>query len=480
MNQLSVIRLSVIIPVYNVELYLEECLESIANQTEKFYEVILVNDGSTDQSEEICKRYCEKYTGMRLISQANKGLGAARNAGMKQASGDYIVFVDSDDYISLDMNETLRMKLQEHAVDVLYFNASIQYDIATREKGFIHAEELNGFKMTGSEYLCRAFPESYFAPVWLAAYRTCFLRDYTLDSNLMFSEGVYFEDNLFSLQAALEAQSVYCIPDEFYIRRCRADSIMTGSVSEKKCADMVSVQYSMWKYLQEKEIHVYHSDLVGKFVSAGVLGAVEYIAQTLDPAVRQGQMKKLLYNFFDMWMPLFCKSEISFSQNAIFLTVLREIQTWNEEEQLDFLNIFWDSREQYLAVQQELMKKLRTDTAGRLRELPMGKKGCRAGIYGTGRHTQALLKLYSMLTGTIQCELYFIVTEKTCDQFLNRPVIAVSECRDMVDVVIVSSRAYQQEMKESLINKGMEEEKVILLYGHEDVCDLITVSELLC
>ena len=92
--------ISVIVPVYNVEEYLEECLESIRQQTFTDIEVILVNDGSTDGSREICEQYCEKDSRFRLINQENQGQSVARNRGVKESVGQYIMFVDSDDVIN--------------------------------------------------------------------------------------------------------------------------------------------------------------------------------------------------------------------------------------------------------------------------------------------------------------------------------------------------------------------------------------------
>ena len=98
---------SVIIPVYNVEEYLKECLDSVINQTYKNLEIILINDGATDSSPKICEKYQQKDKRIVLISQKNKGLGAARNAGMDIAKGEYITFVDSDDFIDERMVELL-------------------------------------------------------------------------------------------------------------------------------------------------------------------------------------------------------------------------------------------------------------------------------------------------------------------------------------------------------------------------------------
>ena len=93
--------ISVIVPVYNVEEYLEECLESIQNQTYTNFEVILVNDGSTDNSKEFCERYCKQDTRFHLLNQENQGQSAARNHGVTASKGELITFVDSDDVLSI-------------------------------------------------------------------------------------------------------------------------------------------------------------------------------------------------------------------------------------------------------------------------------------------------------------------------------------------------------------------------------------------
>ena len=92
--------ISIIVPVYNVEEYLEECLESICKQTYTDIEVVLVNDGSTDGSKEICEKYCRQDSRFKLINQENQGQSAARNNGVSFSTGEYITFVDSDDVIS--------------------------------------------------------------------------------------------------------------------------------------------------------------------------------------------------------------------------------------------------------------------------------------------------------------------------------------------------------------------------------------------
>ncbi|MCI9489602.1 MAG: glycosyltransferase family 2 protein [Dorea sp.] len=467
-------KLTVIVPVYNVEKYLDECISSLLSQTEAFDEIILINDGSTDQSEKICEKYCLEYSCIRLMSQGNRGQGAARNKGIVNATGDYVIFVDSDDYVSLDMGRKIKEYIHIYETDILYYNASMQYDIPAAEKGMIHSEELDNYRMTGKEYLYQGFPESYSASACLSAYRTQFLKDY----HIFFPENTYFEDNLFSLRTTLEAESVCCIPDKLYIRRCRAGSTMMGTITAKKCTDMVSVQHSMWKYLKEKGIASDNAEFTERFIAAGVLHAVGYLNQAVDDAFKTAQIRRLVYMFFEMWTAVFQAEKPSFNTIFVFLSVLQELEKWNEQERDTFINTFWDSEDQYLTMQQDFRNQFRAEVTNKMKNLPFHKKGLRIGIYGTGRHTQAVLNLYRKLVGDIRCDLYFIVTWKTDDEFAGRPVLGLSECSGTGDAVIISSRLYQQEMKENLKREGIEEKQMIFLYQPGDICDMVRIHEL--
>lgn len=126
--------ISVIVPVYNVEEYLEECLESIKRQTYTDIEVILVNDGSIDRSKEICERYCEKDSRFKLVNQENKGLSGARNRGMLESKGEFISFVDSDDILKEDMLEQLMKQMTSEDIDIVecwYTNEKQELELST-------------------------------------------------------------------------------------------------------------------------------------------------------------------------------------------------------------------------------------------------------------------------------------------------------------------------------------------------------------
>ena len=134
--------ISIIVPVYNVEEYLEECLESIRKQTYQNIEVILVNDGSTDGSQAICEHFCQTDKRFRLINQKNQGQSVARNHGVKESIGEYIMFVDSDDVVSLGLLEQL-MKYMSNGIDIVECDRTEAIQCLNEEKKDIHVKEFD-------------------------------------------------------------------------------------------------------------------------------------------------------------------------------------------------------------------------------------------------------------------------------------------------------------------------------------------------
>ena len=117
-RKLNNMKISIIVPVYNVEKYLERCLDSLINQTLKDIEIICINDGSTDNSSEILKEYAKKDSRIIIINQNNQGISVARNNGMNKAKGKYIGFVDSDDWVDLDFFEKLYKAAEKHNAQI--------------------------------------------------------------------------------------------------------------------------------------------------------------------------------------------------------------------------------------------------------------------------------------------------------------------------------------------------------------------------
>lgn len=219
---MKTIDLSIIIPIYNVESYLRECLESVY-AVNLLKEVILVNDGSTDHSLQIAEEFVKKYPEETiLISQENRGLSAARNTGLEKAKGEYIYFIDSDDFLDSKAFESFFYKIQGTDLDILHGNLFQYYEKENRfEKEIIPVK--TGIR-TGKEFLYQMYEEKcYREVVWINIYRRKFL----LEEKLYFVEKLWDEDSLFSFFAFWKAKKIGYEEEFFYYYRFREGSIMS-------------------------------------------------------------------------------------------------------------------------------------------------------------------------------------------------------------------------------------------------------------
>lgn len=216
------IMVSVIVPIYNVEEYLEECLESIRNQTYTNIEVILVNDGSTDGSREICESYCEKDIRFRLINQENQGQSVARNRGFKESIGQYIMFVDSDDVVNTDVLEVL-LPYMKTDVDIVECEM-------TREKEafFLNKIPTIVFEGNSKEAIlnCIAIKEVKFC-----AFTKLYRRE--IVEKIPFLEGYIYEDVFTGINYLNHIRKIIVVDYIGYYYRVRPNSTMTKSFNEK-------------------------------------------------------------------------------------------------------------------------------------------------------------------------------------------------------------------------------------------------------
>ena len=207
------VKVSVIIPVYNVEKYLSKCLDSVIGQTFKDIEIICVNDGSTDNSSKILETYQAKDDRMKVITQKNGGLFSARHSGMKLAEGEFILFVDSDDWIDPTLIEKAVENIEKSNAEVLIFGAySVKNNTPT--KGMYSTEKIpNSCK--NKTVLLKDFEDNLFCfppTAWTKLYRKKFLDDNTI----RFQEIRNGEDQLFYLHMLLTAKSIYVLNENLY------------------------------------------------------------------------------------------------------------------------------------------------------------------------------------------------------------------------------------------------------------------------
>lgn len=460
------IRISVIVPIYNVEEYLVECLDSLAQQTTPIDEIILVNDGSTDGSRKICEDYCEKYKNFILINQNNQGLSCARNKGMEVAQGDYILFVDSDDYVNCDMGAVIKTKLEEEELDVLYYCADVKHEVekASRNNPYIREIQYCNNIMTGIEFFERSFPKQYIVSACLAVYKKSFLSE----KGVLFPVGIYYEDEVFCFEVLMNAKKIACISNQLYIRRYRSNSIMTGSINVKKCKDIIEVQLKNWVLLYDHCKDCLNTQTIKKFVSNGIYQVIDKIGELKDRTAIEIDLKRLIIVFFKYWKGLFANGELSWEDSGAFLFVLKNAR--------DKVNDFDEYNRLYYENENRYLKAI----IQRLKELQLNDSNKNIGIYGIGNHTVKLLDLYQTYVGNIEANIYFIVTEKNGkDKFLDRKVVVYNEIPHNTDKIIVSSKVYQNEMKDRLIESMVRRDKIHLIYADEEICDLVLAWKVL-
>ena len=224
---------SVIIPVYNGEKYLKECLDSVIRQSFSHWEMICINDGSTDGSLRILEDFARMDDRIRVLSQDNQGQSAARNAGMRCALGAYILFLDCDDRLMPDALERLTERAAEDQLDILYFDGETFFNdgLDTEEKfaGYrqvYHAKITISGTLTGTEMFRTLYESgSYRVSVCMQLFRRTFLQE----TGMTFYPGILYEDNLFTMKTMTQAKRTGYCHQTFYMRRIRPNSIVTQS-----------------------------------------------------------------------------------------------------------------------------------------------------------------------------------------------------------------------------------------------------------
>lgn len=233
-------QLSIIIPAYNVEAFLPQCLDSIFSQKDVDVEVLCIDDGSTDGTPRLLQDYAAEHHNLRVLTQPNQGMSTARNWGLKEAEGTYVMFVDSDDWLLEGSLAKLLASL--NGEDVICFNAK-KYLEKTNEYKDNKLPYVDGV-LKGWDYFnkVRLIPsEIHFVCVWQRAYRRAFLEE----NHLCFAEGIRrAEDDLFTTMVMYHAQALKVIDEYVYVYRVRDNSITT-TVDVNRWYDSLKVQEIM-------------------------------------------------------------------------------------------------------------------------------------------------------------------------------------------------------------------------------------------
>ena len=268
------IKVSIIVPIYKVEKYLRQCVDSLLNQTLKQIEIILVDDGSPDSCPEICEEYRKQDSRVKVIHKQNGGLSDARNAGMKLVEGEYVAFIDSDDYVDLRMFENLYAAAKKKNLDVCYCDYNFDYDGTIRpankqkENLYIDGKEETSAFLLDMVGPLPSYPSDvkYLVSVWHGIYKTSIIRD----NHIVYeSERLYpSEDLLFHIDFLSRCKKVGYLKDAMYYWRFNPTSL-SRTYSTKKFAKYVAllsrVKEKLGEHFSEQEYKLHYQRCVYSF-----------------------------------------------------------------------------------------------------------------------------------------------------------------------------------------------------------------------
>ena len=332
-------RVSIVVPVYNVERYLRQCLDSLVNQTYQNVEIICVDDGSTDASSEILTEYALKNSRVRVIRQKNSGLSAARNVGFSFATGEYVMYVDSDDWIDVCTCEKAVFKAEEHAADLVMWpyirefpDHSAPKAIFSEEKTF-HAAECRELqrRMVGLLGTELAHPEN--ADALCTVWGKLYLRELIAKNDIHFTDlqriGTY-EDGLFNLHYLAHVKNATYIPD--YLSHYRKNSGMTSKYRNKLALQWKNLFSDMRGYIEKGGYGSDFEQALNNRISLSIIGlglnavaltnrkALAEIRNILSDKEYRAAVKTLPMRYFPPhWWVFFACCKLDFSVGVFVL-----------------------------------------------------------------------------------------------------------------------------------------------------------------
>lgn len=284
------IKYSFIVPVYNTEKYLKKCLDSLVNQTYKDFEIIVVNDGSTDKSSSIISKYQKKYKNIIVIDKENEGLSMARNRGVQKSSGKYIIFVDSDDYVSNKLLEEVDKKIDDSDI--------LRFQIATEDEEYT---KINEYHEEGFESMCGYDAFKYLSSYHFVEPAWCYVirKNYYIENKFSFKKDVYHEDFGLIPYVIYKARKVKSIDFIGYYYIQRNGSIMNNNdykKTVKKAFDMLEQYKTMRLFAKNINRKNNLDDYFLSYISNSVIVKARELKKD-EKKVYINELKKL--NVFD-------------------------------------------------------------------------------------------------------------------------------------------------------------------------------------
>ena len=312
----NVVKVSVIIPIYNSQNYLEECLNSVIQQSLQDLEIICINDGSTDNSAKILEKFAQKDSRIKVINQTNRGVSVARNYGIQIATGEYISFVDSDDYLDLDYFEKLYCSAKEHDADIsagsiLRFKGKKKKYLVKQTKEIITSDIKRKYKLLK-------------LPHWSFSCGKIYRAKALKESGILFKEGVFYEDIVFINMLVHKLSKLVVVPNATYYYRIHSSSI-TNSITPKHLYDAKYAAIEIQNFVQVQNT----LKGVGKHWYSEVLKEIKFLNLSIFKEILYGSfIQYRLFNF-----PIFLKEIFNKKVDLVYCWVNNNDEKWRKKKE---------------------------------------------------------------------------------------------------------------------------------------------------
>ena len=417
-------KTSVIVPVHNTASLLDACLDSVLRQTQREIEVIVVDDGSTDESLEVCLALAAQDERIRVVQQENQGPGAARNRGLALARGEYVYFLDSDDIIDPDLLDTCYRACKAHDLDVATFDSRcILNDPATDQSDFFRylrsrSDLISKDVMDGPTFWDESWTNGIlFVMCWLNYIN----RSFMLAHGLWFREGIFYEDNEWYVRLCMSARRMQYLPRTMHRYRHRPGSITHSEYSYDLARSALEVHKALCALARATDDPVLLA-MIGNTCHLHQQFILKFAAVTPTErfkALVEEFLGELLADCHDLATP-----EAVRDMHLVTLTSLADgVIGWPDQP--------------FVLNKELLQRVLGIDT-------PALKDATRVGIYGTGNACKAFLWLYEPSPQ----DLFFLETDAPSDKvFRGRPVTRIADAISLnLDIVVITSSRHRDQM----------------------------------
>lgn len=434
-DSLEEIKASVIIPMYNTEAYIRECMESALAQTLDGVEIIVVDDGSTDRSLSIARQYEEANSSLRVITQKNGKQGSARNRGIREARGKYLYFLDSDDYISTELLEKCHKISEESDLDFLMFDAHI---VGNANGVSENPYDRSRFGIEDKIYTGIEFYRKFYQNSGIIV-SPCLLyikKDFLTRHRLFFQERIYYEDNDWMVRMLLCGEKIMYLKNQLYYRRLRGESTVRMAYTKMHLVSVIAECKSLFRLLAQYTGQEERGMLLG-MLNVMLHRLMDILKSNPEFGDSPGHSSEIM-GLFGIYNS--CSEPIH--ENALLCRNFRDLA-----EMMNFED--WPERETYLHCIEEDAARMKKCFVEEAMRLPFSEEGITIGIYGYGRMWAVFQEQYKIAGLRIRSRLMIVDSYRQSGISENgQRLVNIHDIEEgMVDGIMIASFQYAEAMR---------------------------------